>query len=290
MKIIQDYEIENDEFENYCHDIELELINRSITDETFKKIYINKASELKSDYEKSDYILALMKMYNGYTGKAVDEKYFEIASKIDISGLVELSTSDEIINMRKKSLLSFFKKVSKSRKPRKLVKQKLDWAKGDCIYSCYKDKYVIGIVLEEKKEDILIALFYEEKLSSVNSLMEKKPLLVGWCNATTRKFLSDKSAKCFENFKNISNDFSKIIKYDFIKILKDNSLCGKDIYIDYYYFNSDAIIECSKFSQYDGYYIYMNHLHQPDIRRRIVGDGWNPISKQDYEMLKNYII
>lgn len=108
MKIIQDYEIENDEFENYCHNIELELINRPITDETFKKIYINKVSKLKSDYEKSNYILALMKMYNVYTGKAVDEKYFEIALKIDINGLVELSTSDEIINKRKKSLLSFF--------------------------------------------------------------------------------------------------------------------------------------------------------------------------------------
>ena len=37
MKIIQDYEIENDEFENYCHDIELELINSQIY--TFKIPY-----------------------------------------------------------------------------------------------------------------------------------------------------------------------------------------------------------------------------------------------------------
>ena len=64
MKIIEDYEIENDEFENYCYEIELELINRPMADETFESIYEKKSSELKSNYEKSNFILALMKMYS----------------------------------------------------------------------------------------------------------------------------------------------------------------------------------------------------------------------------------
>ncbi len=287
MKDNSELIIRNDEFDSmYKMIISLLVDNKEISEQLadFSKRHIKK---YENDlYLKSNFVLALISVWYDYIGTLHLPK--ELIDKIiieDLNSLKELGADEIFINKRKKILLKFFAEIEEeNHKVRKIKHCKLDFKKGNCIYSEFNNKYIIGVVLEENfsKKEILIALFYEERLINIKELYYKKPIIVGWCDANISKIFKKTDSILLHSFNNI-----KI--YDNIIITRTNIDCSKGIYINYLYFTSPLIEYVGKYSLYDGYDLRLNDKNEVIVLKEHSSWGWEHIRKADFELLKDYI-
>lgn len=291
MNIQDGVELKNDEFTMYYNEIRNTLRNK-LEDIDFKNLINEKLKELENDnYLKSNYILAIISFY--YDTHGFVEITNEDISKIiflDRAGLISLDADDNILLKREIELKKFFDKV-RVKKGIKSRVIKLDFQKGDYLYSVYNNKYIIALVLEENiySKEILLAMFYKNSLCKVEELLDESPIVVGWIDGTFCKLIRSKSGKAFANYQNMIRSVESIKKYEHFNINKDNSNCAQGIFVNHYYFISDALVKAKEFSQYNGYEIRFDADMNIEILKEKSCWGWKHISRPDNVRLKDYI-